>query len=222
MLQTEILTLLYLFSTNRMKRNIKVITHHQYSCKKKVLVRGVDKSDSTTVSSNSCSFHRHPMRYGYFCSLFAFPDVLANVTYQRNIPVLKRCTFQMAYCIDNANLDRLNEMGKRQEKEQNHYKTFVEEVPEEHGITINSQFVQGKKEEELSKCTVYSEPPLNFNISSKTVKSSLKLIIQNMHIQSSLAQNFCHFVTVRTCLDDPKMSTTQRQWIPTLINQPNC
>lgn len=40
----KILTLLYLFSTNKMQRNFKVITHHQHSCTKTTLVRTVDKN----------------------------------------------------------------------------------------------------------------------------------------------------------------------------------
>lgn len=79
--------------------------------------------------------------------------------------------------MDNGNLDRLNEREKRQEKEQIHYEKFAKEVPEEHSITKNSQFVQDKKEEELGKCIVYSEPSFNFNINFKTLKSSLKLIM---------------------------------------------
>lgn len=65
---------------------------------------------------------------------------------------------------------------RKDEKENRFTKKLAKEVPEKHGMTKNSQFVQDKKEEELSQSIVYSELPLDFNISFKTLKSSLKLI----------------------------------------------
>ena len=84
----------------------------------------------------------------------------------------------MAYCIDNVNLDGLNEMEKRQEREQIHWEIFAKEGPEEHGIPKKISICVWQERGEIKQIhCLFWTPPLNFNNSFKTLKRSLKLMM---------------------------------------------
>lgn len=183
-----------------MKRNFKVITFNQHSCTKALLVRTADQNHVfTAVSSNSYTSHQHPMWFGYFCSLFAFANILANSIRGIFQSVLKRCTFQIAYCIDDANLDRLNEIQKRWERTdslrnicwRSSWRPWNKKKKKKnYSVCIWKK--KSKKGRELDKCIVYSEPFLNLSIHFMTLKSRLNPIIVSICAQSYWVCICCH------------------------------